>query len=116
MRAQIHRIADEAFRAHGVLRALYVFTRFDETPLRLTVVDKNVFFGLPQEVVDEHEARDAGVAKLLQLEVEVRMLIECVALRAPPPVHPEAMPKLVASAREAPRGQRTHQYPPINPL
>ncbi|CAK0877078.1 unnamed protein product, partial [Prorocentrum cordatum] len=78
MRDQIRKIADDTIRADGILHTLYTFIRFDETPLRLTVVDKNVFFGLPQDVIDEvagffserHEARDAGVAKLLQIEVE----------------------------------------------
>eukprot|EP00959_Pyramimonas_sp_CCMP1952_P408334 8557843-Pyramimonas_sp.AAC.1 len=76
MRDHIRKIADDAIRAGGTLHTLYTFIRFDETPLRLAVFDENVFFGLPQDVIDEaagffserHEACDAGVAKLLQIE------------------------------------------------
>ena len=42
--------------AGGTLRTLYLFHRADETPLRMTLIDTDTLFGVPEDIVKEIEA------------------------------------------------------------
>lgn len=100
-------------RAGGCLITFTTFARYDETPMKMAVVDSDVLFGLPPELLDTHAlsresmaylkqaVRDSAPAKLLQTEFLFTSLVRLadrfilLAFRAVAPV--QAMAKTTAS-------------------
>lgn len=86
MRQSIARIKADVLAKGGSLVAAYLFMRCDETPLMMTVVDNDLLTLLPDELQAQLQLaqdagylpriRDQGVAKLLQVEMTVVVLVE----------------------------------------
>ena len=95
-RNSLRRIIDEV-KIVGSLVAIFIFYRFDETPLKMTVCDVDLIHGLDelsdalrQRLLKYTPKRDSGIVKLLQFEVEVVLLamaeLEYCAFSWKPPV------------------------------
>lgn len=104
LRSILHAIKIDTERAGGCLITFTTLVRYDETPTKLVVVDSDVMFGLPPELLDtkamseesiaylKQAARDSAPTKLLQTEFLFTSLAQLadrfvlIAFRAVAPV------------------------------
>ena len=84
MRKALQQIVEEVKQRGGRLKTFYLFFRYDETPMKMTVLDTEILYGMSEDLANmlreylpaDHLVRDAGVVKLLQTEVTVAALTQ----------------------------------------
>jgi hypothetical protein len=103
MRKALTHICDDVKSRGGLLKSFYVFVRYDETPMKMTVLDTDWLYGLEGNLAEQllkllpgdALVKDAGVAKLLQTEVIVSALTKVGdtwrLFSWNPPLHIQAM-------------------------
>lgn len=87
LRRVLKAVEQDTKRAGGSLVSFSTFVRYDETPMKLAVVDTDVLLGLPTELFDvravslesqnhlRQALRDTAPAKLLQMELMFSCLV-----------------------------------------
>ena len=84
MRQSIRNLKADVLARGGKLHAIYRFLRCDETPMKMTIVDNDALELLPTELQEKLQQlyaqfgqdKDIGIAKLLQCEMQVAVLVE----------------------------------------